>query len=133
MIQPTLMSYGLDSEPVPVLLDSVSIQPDVILLLDTFFHICIWHGQTVAQWRKAGYQEQDDYAHFKAQLEAPIADAQVRPGLALCAWALHADAAQDLLAERFPLPRYIVCDAGGSQARFLVSKLNPSVRGRHRG
>ena len=37
MIQPTLASYSIDSEPVPVLLDSVSIQPDVILLLDTFF------------------------------------------------------------------------------------------------
>ena len=29
--------------------------------------------------------------------------------------------------ERFPIPRYIVCDQGGSQARFLLSKLNPST------
>lgn len=29
--------------------------------------------------------------------------------------------------ERFPLPRFVVCDAGGSQARFLLSKLNPST------
>ena len=28
----------------PVLLDSTSIQPDRILLLDTFFHILIYHG-----------------------------------------------------------------------------------------
>lgn len=34
---------------------------------------------------------------------------------------------QDLIQDRFPLPRYIVCDAGGSQARFLLSKLNPST------
>jgi hypothetical protein len=34
---------------------------------------------------------------------------------------------QDLLADRFPIPRYIVCDQGGSQARFLLSKLNPST------
>jgi protein transport protein SEC23 len=34
---------------------------------------------------------------------------------------------QDLLGERFPIPRYIVCDQGGSQARFLLSKLNPST------
>jgi len=25
------------------------------------------------------------------------------------------------------VPRYITCDAGGSQARFLLSKLNPST------
>lgn len=27
---------------------------------------------------------------------------------------------------RFPMPRYIDCDQGGSQARFLLSKVNPS-------
>jgi protein transport protein SEC23 len=77
MIQPTLMAYSLDQEPVPALLDSVSIKHDVILLLDTFFHILIFHGSTVAQWRKAGYQDQPDYQHFKAQLERPVEDAQV--------------------------------------------------------
>lgn len=34
---------------------------------------------------------------------------------------------QDLIQDRFPLPRFIVCDAGGSQARFLLAKLNPST------
>ena len=33
---------------------------------------------------------------------------------------------QELLQDRFPVPRYIDCDQGGSQARFLLSKLNPS-------
>ena len=37
------------------------------------------------------------------------------------------DKTQDLITDRFPLPRFIVCDAGGSQARFLLSKLNPST------
>ncbi|WVN89397.1 protein transporter SEC23 [Cryptococcus depauperatus CBS 7841] len=109
MIQPTLMSYGFDSEPHPVLLDSVSIRPDVILLLDTFFHILIFHGETIAQWRKANYQEQEDYANFKELLECPVTDAQ------------------ELLEDRLPIPRYVVCDQGGSQARFLLSKLNPST------
>ncbi|KAG2139298.1 hypothetical protein DEU56DRAFT_705601, partial [Suillus clintonianus] len=63
----------------------------------------------VAQWRKAGYQDQDGYANFKELLENPIADAQ------------------DLLVDRFPIPRYTICDQGGSQARFLPSKLNPST------
>lgn len=109
MIQPTLMSYTFDVPPQPVLLDSVSIKPDVILLLDTFFHILIFHGETIAQWRKAGYQEQEGYENFKELLEAPTRDAQ------------------ELLVDRSPIPRYIVCDQGGSQARFLLSKLNPST------
>lgn len=36
-------------------------------------------------------------------------------------------ALQELIQDRFPLPRFIVCDAGGSQARFLLAKLNPST------
>ncbi|KAJ1673009.1 GTPase-activating protein S23, partial [Spiromyces aspiralis] len=109
MIQPTLKSFSLEGPPVPVLLDSISLKPDVILLLDTFFHILIWHGETVAEWRKAGYQDQPEYENFKELLQAPVEEAQ------------------ELLMERFPIPRYIVCDKGGSQARFLLSKLNPST------
>ncbi|RKP02241.1 hypothetical protein CXG81DRAFT_18068 [Caulochytrium protostelioides] len=109
MIQPTLMSYGFSEAPQPVLLDSVSIKPDVVLLLDTFFHVLIWHGETIAAWRKAKYHEQEAYASFRMLLEAPKRDAQ------------------ELLAERFPIPRYIDCDQGGSQARFLLSKVNPST------
>lgn len=77
MIQPTLMSYSLDAPPEPVLLDSVSIKPDAVLLLDTFFHILIFHGTTIAEWRKAGYAEQEGYENIKALLEAPVTDAQV--------------------------------------------------------
>jgi protein transport protein SEC23 len=110
MIQPTLDSYTLDQEGGrPVLLDSTSIQPTHVLLLDTFFHILIFHGETIAEWRKAGYQEQEGYENFAALLEQPKEDAR------------------DLITDRFPLPRFIVCDAGGSQARFLLSKLNPST------
>jgi protein transport protein SEC23 len=109
MIQPTLMSYTFDVDPHPVLLDSVSIKNDVILLLDTFFHILIFHGETIAQWRKANYQDQEGYENFKELLENPIQDAQ------------------ELLEDRNPIPRYVVTDQGGSQARFLLSKLNPST------
>lgn len=81
MIQPTLMSYGFVQPPQPVLLDSISIKPDVILLLDTFFHILIFHGETIAQWRKAGYQDQEGYENFKELLEAPKADSEVNINL----------------------------------------------------
>lgn len=77
MIQPTLMAYSFDGPPQPVLLDSISIKPNNILLLDTFFHILIWHGETIAQWRKAKYHEQPSYENFKLLLEAPKQDAQV--------------------------------------------------------
>lgn len=108
MIQPVLYAYSFNGPPEPVLLDSSSILPDRILLMDTFFQILIYHGETVAQWRKAGYQEMPEYENFKHLLQAPVDDAQ------------------ELLHTRFPMPRYIDTEHGGSQARFLLSKVNPS-------
>ena len=83
MIQPTLDSYTFDQSSRPVLLDSTSIQPNHILLLDTFFHILIFHGETIAEWRKTGYQDQEGYENFRELLEAPKEDARVRSFISL--------------------------------------------------
>lgn len=108
MIQPILYSYSFNGPPEPVLLDTSSIQPDRILLMDTFFQILIFHGETIAQWRQLKYQDMPEYENFKQLLQAPVDDAQ------------------DILQTRFPMPRYIDTEQGGSQARFLLSKVNPS-------
>jgi protein transport protein SEC23 len=109
MIQPTLLSYSFDGPPQPALLDSVSVQPNTILLLDTFFHVVVFHGETIAAWREAKYHDQEEHAAFRSLLEAPQSDAQM------------------IMDSRFPVPRYIVCDQHKSEARFLMAKLNPSV------
>ncbi|KAH9407292.1 Protein transport protein Sec23A [Tyrophagus putrescentiae] len=109
MIQPTLLAYSFNEPTQPVLLDTSSIHPERILLMDTFFHIVIFSGETIAAWRKANYQAQPEYEAFAQLLEAPVKDAA------------------ELMVSRFPLPRYIVCDQGSSQARFLLSKVNPST------
>ncbi|XP_036343321.1 protein transport protein Sec23A-like isoform X2 [Rhagoletis pomonella] len=108
MIQPILYSYSFNGPPEPVLLDTSSIQPDRILLMDTFFQILIYHGETIAQWRALKYQDMAEYENFKQLLQAPVDDAQ------------------EILQTRFPMPRYIDTEHGGSQARFLLSKVNPS-------
>lgn len=120
MIQPTLLSYDIDTfgaedengeinnDPELVLLDLMSLGATKILLLDTFFHILIHHGSKVAQWRKQDFHNMEGYEHFKEFLEAPKKEAMA------------------ILIDRFPLPRFIDCDEGGSQARFLMAKLNPS-------
>lgn len=107
MIQPTLTAYDVNEEPVPVLLDTRSLKPDRILLLDTFFHILIYHGSAVAEWRREGYADRDEYAYLREYFEAPRQEAA------------------DLLVDRFPLPRFVDTEEGASQARFLVSRLNP--------
>ncbi|CAL5087986.1 unnamed protein product [Urochloa decumbens] len=109
MIQPSLISYSFQSGPEPVLLDVTAIASDKILLLDSYFTVVIFHGVTIAQWRKAGYQDQEGHEAFAQLLKAP-----------------HEEASS-IIKERFPVPRLVVCDQYGSQARFLLAKLNPSV------
>ncbi|XP_075476900.1 protein transport protein SEC23 C-like isoform X2 [Primulina tabacum] len=109
MIQPSLISYSFHSGPEPALLDVTSIVADKILLLDSYFTIVVFHGSTIAQWRKAGYHEQPEHQAFAHLLQAPRDDADA------------------IIRERFPVPRLVICDQHGSQARFLLAKLNPST------
>ncbi|CAL5413950.1 unnamed protein product [Camellia sinensis] len=131
MIQPSLISYSFNSLPTPALLDVASISADCILLLDSYFSVVIFHGMTIAQWRSMGYQSQAEHQAFAQLLQAPQDDAQM------------------IIRERFPVPRLVICDQhgsqarpldrhftthearykpqGGSGARFLLAKLNPSA------
>ncbi|TYJ42769.1 hypothetical protein E1A91_A03G110000v1 [Gossypium mustelinum] len=109
MAQPSLISYSFNSPPQPALLDVASISADHILLLDSYFSIVVFHGMTIAQWRNMGYQNQPEHQAFALLLEAPQVDAQI------------------IIRDRFPVPRLVVCDQHGSQARFLLVKLNPSA------
>ncbi|KAG5176614.1 vesicle coat complex COPII, subunit SEC23 [Tribonema minus] len=109
MIQPSLLSYSFQGRPMPVLLDASSVRQDTILLLDTFFQVVVFHGETIAAWREQGYQEQEEHVNFRNLLLAPQSDAQM------------------IMDNRFPVPRFIVCDQHKSETRFLMAKLNPSV------
>ncbi|XP_043717002.1 protein transport protein SEC23-like isoform X2 [Telopea speciosissima] len=109
MIQPSLISYSFHLGPEPVLLDVAAIAADRILLLDAYFTVVVFHGMTIAQWRNAGYQNQKEHEVFAQLLGAPRDDAEL------------------ILTERFPVPRMVICDQHGSQARFLLAKLNPST------
>ncbi|KAJ0092554.1 hypothetical protein Patl1_26110 [Pistacia atlantica] len=109
MIQPSLISYSFNSLPQPALLDVASIAADRILLLDSYFSVVIFHGMTIAQWRNMGYQNQPEHQAFAQLLRAPHDEAQL------------------IIRDRFPVPRLVVCDQHGSQARFLLAKLNPSA------
>eukprot|EP00698_Gefionella_okellyi_P006378 TRINITY_DN15734_c0_g1_i1.p1 TRINITY_DN15734_c0_g1~~TRINITY_DN15734_c0_g1_i1.p1 ORF type:complete len:770 (+),score=130.16 TRINITY_DN15734_c0_g1_i1:43-2310(+) len=109
MVQPTLLQYSFSGPAQPVLLDVKSIQPESILLLDTFTHIVIFHGATIAHWRRENFHKLPQYESFRQLLQASQDDAKA------------------IMADRFPIPRFIDCDEHGSQARFLLAKLNPSV------
>ena len=109
MMQPTLTQFSFNGPATPVLLDATSVKPDVVLLLDDFFMVLLWHGETIAKWRDQGYQEREEHQAFRDLLAAPKEEAI------------------QLMESRFPVPRYVVCDQHKSQARFLLAKVNPSV------
>ncbi|ONK56195.1 uncharacterized protein A4U43_C10F5110 [Asparagus officinalis] len=109
MIQPSLLAYSFNGPPTPALLDVASIAADRILLLDAYFSVVVFHGMTIAQWRNLGYHNQPEHQAFAQLLQAPL------------------DEAQMIIKDRFPVPRLVVCDQHGSQARFLLVKLNPSA------
>ena len=89
----------------------MSLKDEIILLLDTFFIVLIWHGNTIKKWKKAGYHEQPEYESFKMLLELP------REGAA------------GILSERFPVPRFIETEVGKGDERILKAKVNPSGGG----
>lgn len=91
-------------------LDAASLQPKVLLLLDCFFHVIIWRGDTIQQWFEANYQNLPEFAHFRELLENPSRDAL--------------ELIQD--GGRVPVPKFVQTYANGSQARFLLARMNPS-------
>jgi protein transport protein SEC23 len=109
MIRPALMEYSFNSNvPRPVSLDVSSLKPTIVLLLDAFFHIVVWRGETVQQWYENEYHLNPEYAHFKQLITSPEEDVE------------------KYCRDRFPAPKFIPTWEGESQARFLLSVVNPS-------
>lgn len=110
MVQPALMEYSLEEGfQRPVLLDSMSLKKNVILLMDTYFHVVIWRGGTIQSWADANYQNQPGYEHLKELLERPAVDAKA------------------ILADRVPVPKFVQAAEGGSQERWIKKYVNPST------
>lgn len=107
IIQPDLITYNINAPPLAVPLDPAAIDSKRILLLDTFFHIVIWYGNHIAQWKEQELHLKPEYGYLNDLMKAPLVETKRR------------------LAERFPTPRYIECVEKGSQSRFLMAKLNP--------
>ena len=84
---------------------------DRVLLLDAYFFICVWYGEDVVKWREAGYQDQPEYENIKNMLDNPV------------------DYAQNVIAERMPVPRFVSADYGSGQERMIKSVLDPSLEG----
>lgn len=62
MIQPALLRYTPGEEqPQPVELDFSELKEDVVLLLDSYFNVLVWYGESVYDWKEQGLQEDPEY------------------------------------------------------------------------
>lgn len=111
IIVPVLTSYHYADGISPVDMDSRSLAPDTILLLDAFCNVLVWHGEHIHQWINEGLHLKEDYA----SLNNCIKEAE--------------DAAREIVEKRIPTPQFVVTHANGSQERILKCRVNPSKQG----
>ena len=108
MIQPALFQYDLaENEPSPVLCDFESLKPDIVLLVDTYFHLLVWRGINVHGWYQDQLHLQPQYEHIAYLFTQPCEDAKI------------------ICEDRLPVPKVITCYQGSPDERILKSKLNP--------
>ncbi|CAD25989.1 PROTEIN TRANSPORT PROTEIN SEC23 HOMOLOG (COPII COAT) [Encephalitozoon cuniculi GB-M1] len=111
LIKPTLISYHYQGGVEAVEVDSKSLEPDVILVLDTFHNVVVWRGEYVAQWVREGYHEQAEYEFLKDILKSSEERARL------------------LCNERLPTPQFCITEQNKSQQRILHHYVNPSGGG----
>lgn len=110
MIKPALNSYHYENGVMPVELDTKSLQPDVLLVLDTLHNVVVSRGSYVATWIKEGYHEKEEYASLKEVIEQ------------------SEDYAREL-CNRLPTPQFCITEENKSQQRILHHYVNPSASG----
>lgn len=110
MIKPSLISFHYQGDITPVELDATSLNPECILVLDTFHNVLLWHGKYAADWIREGLHLKPEYSFFKEIIEEAK------------------DYSLSLL-DRIPVPQYKETVEGKSQERILLHYINPSQKG----
>jgi protein transport protein SEC23 len=90
-----------------VALNEEEMQEDVILLLDTYFVVLEWYGESIKGWHENKYHEQEGYEHIAELLNSPKVDIDF------------------IMKSRFPVPNYYLVHPYHSKERYLKSRVNP--------
>lgn len=110
MIKPSLVSFHYQGDVSPVELDSASLDPEAILVLDSFHNVLLWKGAYVSNWIREGLHEKEEYSFFKTAISESFEYAYS-------------------LKNRLPVPQFKETCEGQSQARILLHYVNPSTHG----
>lgn len=88
-------------------LNEEEMQDDVILLLDTYFVVLEWYGESIKGWYENKYHEQEGYEHIAELFNSPKVDIDF------------------IMKSRFPVPNYYLVHPYHSKERYLKSRVNP--------
>jgi protein transport protein SEC23 len=86
-------------------------QDEVILLLDSYFVVLLWYGQSIRNWEQNGYHEMEGYEHIRDLMNAPNEDIDY------------------IVSTRFPTPNFYKTFPSHPKERYLKSKVNPKKTG----
>ncbi len=91
-------------------LDLEELQDEVVLLLDSFFNVLIWYGESVQSWREQKLDEDPQYEYLTELFRAPMQDAQ------------------EIMYDRIPCSNFYETwkNDGKGKERYLKSRINPS-------
>lgn len=110
LIKPSLISFHYQGDIMPVELDTSSLSPECILVLDSFHNVLLWKGRYVADWVREGLDQKPEFSFFKEIVE-------------------EAKQYSLSLLDRIPVPQYKETNEGKSQERILLHYINPSQPG----
>ncbi len=82
----------------------------MVLLLDSFFNVLIWYGESVQSWREQKLEEDPQYEYLAELFRAPMQDAQ------------------EIMYDRIPCSNFYETwkNDGKGKERYLKSRINPS-------
>lgn len=110
MIKPSLIAFHYQGDISPVELDTSNLNPESLLVLDSFHNVLLWRGKYVSDWIREGLHENPEYNFFKDAIN-------------------EATSYSLSLLDRIPVPQYKDTCEGMSQERILLHYVNPSQQG----
>lgn len=89
-------------------MDISELKEEVILLLDSYFNVLVWYGESAYGWKEQNLQEEPEYEYLKEFFAMPLQDAS------------------DIMYDRLPISNFYETFKNDGKERYLKSRVNPS-------
>ena len=84
------------------------LKEDVILLLESYFNVLVWYGESAYGWKEQNLQEEPYYEYLQEFFSMPMRDAS------------------DIVYDKTPVSNFYETFKNDGKERYLKSRVNPS-------